>query len=224
MINKLLKTSMILLLPVLLMTTVNAGQKTAFTVKGMACAENCKPEVEKILYSLDHISTVEVSYERNEASVNTDGDPDREKIRRALEEKGYIAVFEEDAPPEPLSDEERASLDFDLIEEADAIDFEAHLAEEKTTIFYFYADWCKSCKAFTPYLENWILDNGETIALRKVDIENWRNPLGEQLTEQYGLEGIPFLVVYNADGEEVGTMEGAALSMLEKLTDLNSSR
>lgn len=116
-----------------------------------------------------------------------------------------------------LSDEEKEKLDYQVLEGGDELNFEQHLADGKTTIFYFYADWCANCKRFTPELESHLKDKPEDLALVKVDVEQWNNALSEQLKRDYNVRGIPFSIFFDKEGREIGKIRGAHIKRLENL-------
>ncbi|MEQ9617879.1 MAG: thioredoxin domain-containing protein [Deltaproteobacteria bacterium] len=66
----------------------------------------------------------------------------------------------------------------------------------KYTAFMFYADWCAPCKTLKPKLEEFARD-GDTLALREIDIINWENPL----PKYYNLPSLPYFIIYGPEGE-----------------------
>jgi thiol-disulfide isomerase/thioredoxin len=53
------------------------------------------------------------------------------------------------------------------------VDITKHLALGSVTVVDFYADWCGPCKWLSPHLEQMARSDPE-IALRKIDIVNWK--------------------------------------------------
>jgi thiol-disulfide isomerase/thioredoxin len=74
------------------------------------------------------------------------------------------------------------------------------LVPGKVTVVDFYADWCMPCKNMAPKLEK-IAKGDADVFLRKVDIVNWGTPVANQ----YDINSIPFVCVYNRKGSRVGT-------------------
>jgi len=63
------------------------------------------------------------------------------------------------------------------------------------TVVDFYADWCGPCKALTPILER--VSEKVDAQICKVNVDESR-----ELAQQFGVKGIPFLVVIK-DGKLV---------------------
>src|SRR5437899_7875703 len=84
------------------------------------------------------------------------------------------------------------------------VDINQHLALGNVTVVDFYADWCGPCRQLSPSLEQMARSDPE-IALRKVDIVNWKTAVARQ----YNINSIPQVNVYNRDGRLVGTVVGA---------------
>ena len=61
-----------------------------------------------------------------------------------------------------------------------------HLALGNVTVVDFYADWCGACKWLSPHLEQ-IARSDPEIALRKIDIVNWKTAVARQ----YHIGSIP---------------------------------
>jgi thiol-disulfide isomerase/thioredoxin len=57
------------------------------------------------------------------------------------------------------------------------VDINRHLALGNVTVVAFYADWCGPCRQLSPNLEQMARTDPE-IALRKIDIVNWKNGSG----------------------------------------------
>ncbi len=91
------------------------------------------------------------------------------------------------------------------------VDIARHLALGNVTIVDFYADWCGPCKMISPRLEQ-LAQTDPEIALRKIDIVNWKTPV----VRQYNINSIPHVNVYNRAGNLVGSVSGADLQTIER--------
>ena len=97
-----------------------------------------------------------------------------------------------------------------------AIRIKDHLARGKVTIFDYYADWCGPCHLLSPKLERLVL-RYENVALRKVDLVDWKSKAARQATREFKLPGLPFTQVYDDRGKLLGQVEGNAIEEIEKL-------
>lgn len=91
-------------------------------------------------------------------------------------------------------------------------DFNEHLANNKSVIVKFYADWCGSCRLFAPKYKR--VSNEDEVAdvtFLEVDAEN--NP---ETRKMAGVDNLPFLAAFK-NGELV---EGSAGSKEEYLRSL----
>lgn len=91
----------------------------------------------------------------------------------------------------------------------------------KITILDFYADWCGPCRALSPKLEKLAKANSD-VALRKLDIVNWRSPLSKQMSKQYNLQSIPFVLIFDKKGELLGKVIGNDIATIKMLVAENS--
>src|SRR5215211_4347258 len=83
------------------------------------------------------------------------------------------------------------------------VEINQHLALGNVTIIDFYADWCGPCRRFSPNLEQMAMSDPE-IALRKIDIVNWRTAV----VQQFNIHSIPQVNVYDRSGRLVGIVLG----------------
>jgi thioredoxin 1 len=77
----------------------------------------------------------------------------------------------------------------------------------------FYADWCGPCKMIAPTVAEIAAETD--VAVAKVDVD-----ANQQLAAQYGVRGVPTLVLF-ADGEQVEEVVGvkgkdALLSLIQR--------
>ena len=83
------------------------------------------------------------------------------------------------------------------------VDINQHLALGNVTVIDFYADWCGPCRQLSPSLEQ-MARNDPEIALRKIDIVNWKTAVAQQ----FNIHSIPQVNVYDRSGRLVGTVLG----------------
>jgi thioredoxin 1 len=82
----------------------------------------------------------------------------------------------------------------------------------KPVVYDFFATWCGPCRMQAPILEELAKKLGDTVEIRKVDVDENRD-----LAEKYGISVVPTLII-EKDGKIVQTMEGVTdASTLEKL-------
>lgn len=66
------------------------------------------------------------------------------------------------------------------------------------TAFYFYADWCGSCKRVGPEVEK-IVNESDNLALRKIDLTRADSPA----KTQYKVNSVPYFIVFDESGREI---------------------
>jgi nucleoredoxin len=102
------------------------------------------------------------------------------------------------------------------------------LAGVKVVCLYFSASWCPPCKAFLPTLVSLYNDinstekrleivfvsgdDNEKEMIQEFNDMPWLgipfdSPVGDQLAQEFGIQGIPALLIMNGDGS-VATSEG----------------
>jgi len=99
----------------------------------------------------------------------------------------------------------------EVISHGAQVDINQHLALGNVTVVDFYADWCGPCRQLSPSLEQMARSDPE-IALRKVDIVNWRTPVARQ----FDIHSIPQVNVYNRGGRLTGTVNGADFEQVKR--------
>jgi thiol-disulfide isomerase/thioredoxin len=107
-------------------------------------------------------------------------------------------------PPGPRADAA-------IITHGEKVDLEAHLAKGKYTVVDFYATWCPPCRVVGPALERLAAAEPARLALRKVDVVDWTMPV----VEQYGIESLPHLMLYDPEGRRVADGDAVFKSLLE---------
>ena len=98
----------------------------------------------------------------------------------------------------------------EVISHGAQVDISKHLALGNVTVVDFYADWCGPCRQLAPSLEQLARSDPE-IALRKIDIVNWKMPVAQQ----YNVHSIPQVNVYNRGGSLVGTVTGPDIDKIK---------
>lgn len=91
------------------------------------------------------------------------------------------------------------------ISKGERVNIRRYLVNGVNTAFYFYADWCGSCKKVGPMAEQ-TAQNSDNLALRKIDITKQDSPV----KDQYGIKGIPYFILFDENGNEVS--RGSRLS------------
>ncbi len=85
----------------------------------------------------------------------------------------------------------------------DEIQLNELLGSGKTIVADFYADWCAPCRALAPELD--VLEAKYTdVDFVKIDAD--QNP---ELVSKLGIMGIPTVVRFGSDGDEVARSTGA---------------
>jgi thioredoxin 1 len=99
----------------------------------------------------------------------------------------------------------------EVISHGAQVDINRHLAFGNVTVVDFYADWCGPCRRLTPSLEQMAISDPQ-VALRKIDIVNWRTPVAQQ----FNIHSVPQVNVYNRGGRLVGTVVGADIDEIKR--------
>jgi thioredoxin 1 len=72
----------------------------------------------------------------------------------------------------------------------------------KPVLMDFYADWCGPCKRQGPILEDLKKKMGDTIDLKKIDVDQHMD-----LAQKYGIQVVPTLII-EKDGKVIRSLEG----------------
>jgi thiol-disulfide isomerase/thioredoxin len=98
----------------------------------------------------------------------------------------------------------------EVISHGALVDINQHLALGNVTVIDFYADWCGPCRQLSPSLEQMARSDPD-IALRKIDIVNWRTAVARQ----FNIHSIPQVNVYDRGGRLVGSVVGADIDKVK---------
>jgi thioredoxin 1 len=90
----------------------------------------------------------------------------------------------------------------EVISHGAEVDINQYLVRGSVTVID-YADWCGPCRQLSPSLEE-MARNDPEIALRKIDIVNWKTAVAQQ----FNIHSIPQVNVYDRSGRLVGTVLG----------------
>ena len=77
------------------------------------------------------------------------------------------------------------------------------LNSDKPVLVDFWAEWCGPCKAIAPALEEMAQSMGDRVTVAKVNIDEY-----PQIAQQYGVRGIPTLILFK-EGQVAATKMGA---------------
>lgn len=196
-----------------------AAEPLKFTVVGIDCAA-CAPPILRTLNGVAGVKNPKLDWKAGTATVEVADGFDREKIRKALQDSGYEAVFagEERKDLQPLSDEVLRTLDIASASEGDRIDVAKTLVPGKITVIDYWAEWCSPCHLLDARLQHLVQGNPK-IAVRRVNIGKWDNPAAEQATKDFRAEALPYVRVYDARGKFVGSETGGLWDKILKLVE-----
>ncbi len=92
----------------------------------------------------------------------------------------------------------------------------AALASGRPTVVEFYADWCEACRAMAPAMLDLEGRHRDRLNLVLLNVDN---PRWQPELEEYGVNGIPHLELFDSRGRGVGHAIGArSAADLEALT------
>jgi thioredoxin 1 len=98
------------------------------------------------------------------------------------------------------------------------VDLPSLLTEGKITVVDFYADWCGPCRRLSPVLEQLAKDDANVVLL-KIDIGNGNTPV----TQQFGIQSIPSVRVFNRSKTQVGDATSDANEVMKHVTQAKQS-
>ena len=190
-----------------------------FKVVGIDCAE-CGPPLVKALKKVEGVKSAKVDAKAMTATVDVPASFDREKLRTAVSNTGFVAVFAGEQPRdiERLPADVVKTLDIVSYTDGKRVDLKKLMVPGKVTIVDFYADWCGPCHVLETRLQH-LMRGKQNLALRRVDIGKWDNDAAKQATELRA-EALPYIRVYDARGKFVTAVTGGmwdeVLAAIEK--------
>ena len=95
--------------------------------------------------------------------------------------------------------------------------FEQDVLQSDTPVLVdFWAAWCNPCKSIAPILEEIIVEYDGRLKITKLNVdENRKSP------EQYGIRGIPTLVLFKNGNPEANHVGSLTKSQLTAFIDQN---
>jgi len=213
------RTAFLWLLLTALPLGVRAAEPVTFTVVGIDC-EACAPPIVRALKAVPGVRDPRVDWKAGTATVSVPDGFDREKIRAAMRDAGFEAVFpgEERKDLQPLPEDVRKTLDISSASDGDKIDVAKVVVPGKITVLDFWAEWCSPCHLLDTRLQHLVQANPK-LAVRRVNVGKWDNPAGKQATSAFRVESLPYVRVYDTRGKFVGAETGGAWDKILKLVD-----
>jgi thiol-disulfide isomerase/thioredoxin len=204
--------------------SVLADEPLKFAVVGIDC-EACAPPILKALKSLPDVKNPKLDWKAGSATVDVPAGYDREKIRTALKEIGFEAVFEgeERADLKPLPEDVVARLDIAPASRGEKIDVARVVVPGKVTLVDYWAEWCGPCRVLEGRLQRLVMGNPK-VAVRRVDVGKWDNAAAKQATSEFRVESLPYVRVYDAGGKFVGAQTGGSWDKILKLVEKAQGR
>jgi len=195
-------------LALLFVATIAAADKFTFNVAGIDC-EGCAPPIIKALRAVPGVSNVQLDWKSGRVSVDLAPTADKAKLRDALENAGFAAIFPGEKPKEleKLPADELKKLDVVTFDGKTKVDVAKALAAGKVTVVDFYADWCGPCVVLEARLQH-LMQGKSNLAMRRINIGKWDNAAAKQATREFRASALPYIRVYDANGKFVEAVTG----------------
>lgn len=205
-----MKRLLVLALALLLSAAAFGDERFSFTVAGIDCA-GCAAPILKALRSVDGVRNPQLDWRKGVATVDLPAGFDKNKLRAALHDLGFEAVFPGEVRKElqPLAPEVLKALDIAELPGTKRVDAGKVVVPGKITVLDLYAEWCGPCKVLEARMQHYMQTNPD-IALRRVDIGHWDNEAAKQATREFRAEGLPYLRVYDRSGKFVADVTGGS--------------
>ena len=205
-----MKRLTVLALALLLSTAALADERFSFTVVGIDCS-GCAAPILKALRSVDGVKNPQLDWRKGIATVDLPAGFDKGKLRAALQDLGFEAVFPGETRKElqPLAPEVLKTLDIAELPGTKKVDVAKVVVPGKVTVLDLYAEWCGPCKVLEARMQHYMQTNSD-IALRRVDIGHWDNEAAKQATREFRAEGLPYIRVYDRQGKFVAEVTGGS--------------
>jgi copper chaperone CopZ len=209
-----------IIISLLFVATLAAAETFTFKVAGIDCA-GCAPPIVKALGAVPGVSNVRLDWKSGSATVDLAANADKAKLRDALSNAGFVAIFPGEQPKEieHLPAAELKKLDIVTYDGAKKVDVAKALAAGKVTVVDFYADWCGPCSVLEARLQH-LMQGKPNLAMRRINIGKWDNAAAKQATREFRASALPCIRVYDANGKFVEAVTGGmwdeVLAAIEK--------
>ena len=208
----------------LVASSVLASEPLKFTVVGIDCGD-CAPPILKALRAVPGVRNATLDWKAGTATVDVAEGFDRQRVRKALQEIGYEAVFdgEERKDLQPLPEEARRALDIASASEGEKIDVAKTVVPGKVTVLDYWAEWCSPCHLLDIRLQH-LAKADPNLAVRRINVGRWDNAAAKQVTSEVRAEALPYVRVYDARGKFVGAATGGAWDRIVQLVEKARAR
>lgn len=210
----------LVLISLLFVASLAAAETFTFKVAGIDCA-GCAPPIVKALASVPGVSNPRVDWKGGTATVELAPNADKAKLRDAISNAGFVAVFPGEKPKEieHLPADEVKKLDIVTFDGAKRVDIDKSLAAGKVTVVDFYGDWCGPCAVLEARMQH-LMQGKPNLAMRRINIGKWNNAAAKQATREFKASALPYVRVYDANGKFVEAVTGGmwdeVLAAIEK--------
>jgi len=214
----------IALFAVFLAAALGAAEPLRVTVVGIDC-EECAAPILRALRGVPGAGKPTLDWKAGVATVEPGPGFDRERLRKALQEIGYEAVFdgEERHDLQPLPEDVRRTLDIAPASDGEKVELAKTLVPGKITVIDYWAEWCSPCHLLDTRLQH-LVRSDSALAVRRVNMGKWDTAAARQATSDFRIEALPYVRVYDARGKFVGDATGGVWDKLLKLVEKARAR